>query len=165
VALFILIPTIHSLGYLIWKELIFLLWGADYEKPMRTWHKHNYAQKSAEWIWHSTSHRRGQGQMKCSSFSLDVYIQRIVISGFSYYNVMLLPKNCCSTSLFTVYKRLAEGRCGWFVDWLALAACKVGGCCCVSASLRSKLQDRIKKTWDSASLRTKTLKNRKEVRF
>jgi hypothetical protein len=33
-------------------------------------------------------------------------------AGFSCYNVMPLPEECCSTSLFTTgYKRLAEG--GW----------------------------------------------------
>jgi hypothetical protein len=31
--------------------------------------------------------------------------------------VMVLPKNCCSTSLFTTgYKRLAEGECKAFYD-------------------------------------------------
>jgi hypothetical protein len=34
------------------------LWGVDYEKPMRTWHKHGCAQWSTGWVGHGPSHRR-----------------------------------------------------------------------------------------------------------
>jgi hypothetical protein len=51
---------------------------------------------------------------KCSTAAFSkMFTSREVITGFSCYNVIPLPENCCSMSLFTnVYKRLAEGGQG-----------------------------------------------------
>jgi hypothetical protein len=46
---------------------------------------------------------------------------RVVITGFSCFNVMHLPKNCCSSFLFaTFYARIAEGGYGWLLLRLLL---------------------------------------------
>jgi hypothetical protein len=43
-----------------------ILEEADYEKPMRTLHKHSHAQWSTGWVWHGPSCRREQ-EAKCST--------------------------------------------------------------------------------------------------
>jgi hypothetical protein len=56
---------------------------------------------------------------------------------------------------------------GWLLARLTaavVAAAAARGCCCVSASLRTEALG-LEERWDSASLRTETLKNRKEERF
>jgi hypothetical protein len=59
-------------------------------------------------------------KVRCSSASFPKLF-RSRSTGFSCYNVMPLPKNCCSTYLFTTgYKRLPEGHeafgCGRLFD-------------------------------------------------
>jgi hypothetical protein len=44
-------------------------------------------------------------KVRCSSAGFP----KLFNSGFSCYNVTLLPENCCSTLFTTGYKRLAEG--------------------------------------------------------
>jgi hypothetical protein len=39
------------------------------------------------------------------------------------------------------------------------------GCCCLCASLSTETLRKLRKTWDRASLRKETLKNRKEASF
>jgi hypothetical protein len=70
------------------------------------------------------------------------------------------PLPCFPLSIKDLLKK--DGLSGWL-----LAACG-GGCCCVSASLKTEnlgVMLEISETWDSASLRTETLKNRKEERL
>jgi hypothetical protein len=50
---------------------------------------------------------------KCSTAAFPKLFTFRERAGFSCYNVMPIPENCCSTSLFTTgYKRLAEGGQG-----------------------------------------------------
>jgi hypothetical protein len=60
---------------------------------------------------------RPQLQTKCSiaAFLKLLLFREVGTAGFSCYNVMPFPENCCSTSLFTTgYKRLTEGGCELF---------------------------------------------------
>jgi hypothetical protein len=82
-------------------------------------------------------------------------------AGFSSYNVMPLPENCYSIFLFTIgYKRLLKEDSRFF-DWLMLTLAGVSPSEQLSA-LRTLYvgfrKAKLKRTWDSASLRTETLK-------
>jgi hypothetical protein len=102
------------------------LWGVDYEKPMRIWHKHSCAQWQAE-FGRATATERGR-QNAAQLLFLNCLLQGSKNTSFSCYNVMLLPENCCSTSLFTTgYKRLTEGGQRTLIGELQAAA--IGSCC------------------------------------
>jgi hypothetical protein len=102
---------------------------------------------------------------------LSCLLQRSRKAGLSCYNVTPFPENGCSTSLFTIgYKRLTEGGLGVFLmegfdGGFCLAATEAEFCLSSSEQLSAQRtlyigfrKAMLRRTWDSASLRTTTLR-------
>jgi hypothetical protein len=104
-------------------DLSVTFWGADYEKPMRTWHKHSWAQWSTGWVWHIPSRRRERRQNAAQLLFLSCLCsEKGGGTQVSCSDVTPLPKNYFSTSSFTTqYKRLPEGghEAFWW-NWIGL---------------------------------------------
>jgi hypothetical protein len=115
------------------------LWGMDYEKPMRTWHKHSCAQWSTGWVWHSPSRRREQ-EAKCSTAAfpkLFTFREREQVSLVTMS--LSSPRTVAPPPCLPLGIRLAEEGCEGFLmgDILIGGRLERGlllndsaGCCC-----------------------------------
>jgi hypothetical protein len=165
------------------KNMLHLLWGVDYEKPMRTWHKHSCAQWSTGWVWHQPQ-KRARGKMQHSCFSQVVYVQRSRNAGFSCYmsysslrTVAPPPYSLkedagffdggfwlAGCSLLASLLREWPSCCwGWIMLEIRenMGQCKFEG----QDSKKDYAKENLTKTWDNASLRKGTWKNRKKERL
>jgi hypothetical protein len=95
--------------------------GRDYEKPLRTWHKHSCAQWCTGWVWHGPSPRREQ-EAKCSTAVFPKLCSEN--SGFSCYNVIPSQRTVALTSCLPLdikYLLKEDERFFWWeilIGWL-----------------------------------------------